>query len=258
MRFYYIALKEIKSFIKNPYIIPPLLIVHFLQFVISINVFNNFVGESTITKNTFATIEIINKNNNTNIVIFYGAFILTQLLALSSIIVAAYITSEWENKTYDRILVSPLSIFQINIGIFSGYITLMIIISALFMFLISVLYGFDWGGAYFNIFIITVSLSFVCVTFAMLISNIFKQTKIVASIATFTVVAFIFLSGGLFAGAVFNKISRYTLIRWAFDAYISVIEGKPLGSVSINLINILLTGIIFMAIYIMITRKGDR
>lgn len=254
MSFLNIAVKDIKFFFKNPYIILSLLFVHFLQFIISINVFENFIGQTT-ANDSYAVIEVINQGESPNIVVFYASYILTQLLTLTSIIVAALMTSEWENKTYQRMLVSPASLFQINLGIFSGYMAVMIIISAMFMVLTSLVYGFHWGSAYFKVFVITLSLSFVCVAFAMLISNAFKQTKIVAGISTFTVVVVNFISGGTFAGAVFNKISRYTLSRWSFDSYISVIQGKPLSSVLSNICYMLITGIFFIFVSSLITFK---
>ncbi|MFZ5986840.1 MAG: ABC transporter permease [Bacillota bacterium] len=256
MRFYNIALKDIKFVMKSPYIIAPLLAVHFLQFIISINVYENFIGQ-TSGNNAYAVIEIINHGSNTNTVTFYASYILTQLMTLTSIIIATLMTAEWENKTYQRMLVSPANSFQINLGIYSGYMAVMIIISAMFMLLTSLTYGFDWGRAYFNIFVITLSLAFVCVAFSMLISNAFKETKLVAGISTFTVVAMNFLSGGIFAGAVFSKISRYTLSRWAFEAYIKMVEGRPLGSVLPNIFYIIITGLFFIFASALIARKGD-
>lgn len=257
MSFYKIALKDMKSFIKNPYIIPPLLLVHYLQFIISINVFENFIGQNS-NSSSFAVIEIINNGKSSNVIIFYAGFILTQLITLTSIVIASFMATEWENKTYQRILASPVSLLKVNIATFSGYIAVILIISIIFIFLTYITYGFSWGSAYFNVLIITAFYAFTCVAFAMFICNAFKQTKLVAGVSTFTSIGLIFLSGGLFAGAAFNKISKYTIVRWTFDAYTAVIEGKPLISVLPNICYILITGILLMILYILVVLKGGR
>jgi ABC-2 type transport system permease protein len=260
MRFYsifVIALREIKSVIKNPYIMLTLLGFHFIQLIVTINTFNNFVGQNSGNSISHAVIEIIGQSEKLNTENFYQSAVLAQLIIMSSIAVAALITSMWENKTIYRIFVSSKSKLEMYLGFFLGYSTGMFIISVLFIALTAFTQHFNWGNAYLEVFVIVLSLIFVCTSVTIFLSSALKDIKLVTAILTFTIIAMTFLSGGIFTGAVFSSVNKYTLNKLAFDAFIGIIEGKPLLNYLSNIIMMISIGLIFSIASVVMLKRGE-
>lgn len=252
-----IALKEVKSVMRNPYIIPSLIGLHLVQLLVLINVYNNFVGQNDSGGEAYAVIEIIGGGKETSTVVFYASTVLTQLIIMATIAAAALITSSWENKTIYRIFISTKNKWEVYLGFLLGYMTDMLIISAIFMVLAAFVLDFNWGNAFGGILGITLALIFVCASFAIFISSALKETKLVTAVLSFSILAMTFVSGGIFTGAVFGSVNKFTLNKLAFDAFIGVIEGKSPASFSKNIVIMLSAGLIFSAASIFMLKKGE-
>ncbi|MCX7749891.1 MAG: ABC transporter permease [Clostridia bacterium] len=224
-----IAVKNIKFVMSNLFIVPAVILFHIIQFVVSKNAYENFMGTYDNGLPQFAVIEILNGQKSINALHFYSAATLTQLVLTLSIVAASLIASDFENNTIQRVLVSPVRKISIIIGNFIGYFAVTLFIAISYVVLVYFLFGFKWGEAYFGMFVTTLILAFTGTSLSIFLSGIFKSVKIAASVSAFLVVIMAFSSGGISAGMQFNAISKFTVNRWAFDAYMNCLDGQPIA-----------------------------
>ena len=252
-----IAIKNIKGLFKNIgflifLIVVPLFQIELIKMISdnSAEVINNQPSQG------FVEMIIISNTKNAFLVQLFSTGIIVQFLLKAGVLAAAMIVKERQDNTLMRIYASPISKIKILTGIFIGHSISVLLVVSVLIGATFFIFNVSWGDSWFNVFIVTLFAVYVSTALAFVISGVFKSSKVAGGVSSVIIIVMTFMSGGFIQTDKLNLVSKFTINMWISDAYMKLMEGKTLLSVSQNLIILGLIGTLLMLISVMIY-KGE-
>jgi ABC-type multidrug transport system permease subunit len=240
--------KNTRFFINNIIVISIIMSFHILQLIITHNVYENFLGTVRGKVIGFTKIEVLQQTREVDPLMFYAASVLVQLILFIAVVNTSLTVWEKENHTLKRILTAPVSKLQFIVGSLLANIFVMVILSFIFILSTHFFLDVNWGNSWLGLFAITLFVSFVSAALSMAAFSIFKNTKLAAGTISFFVVVMVFTSGAISAGLQYNNISNLTLNKWAFEAYLDVMQGNSMAYSAPNYAVLGISALIFLII----------
>jgi ABC-type multidrug transport system permease subunit len=239
-----IAVNYIKRIMSN-FIIVPLLILGPLSMLGLMN-----SGTSDISKKIADTVlekytQFIFLDQIKNLAMdrLIAASALAYFMMLAGVVLVGMNVSDRQNNTLMRIYTTPVRKRWIILGTFIGQYIISFIIAIAYMILANVIFKINWGSSYINIIVLTLFLVFASVSFGFFVSGLFKRSKAAIVITIFYCFISGFLSDGFTLSGQFNGPARFTINKWAYDAFAVIMQGNNLDSISKNLMVLGITGV---------------
>lgn len=251
-----IAYKNIKGMIKNPFLIIFLTIIP----IFLIGIIKSMVDKSEGFINgasSLVEVIILSKSKESILLQSFSATLLVQFLLLGSMVAGAMLVGEREKNTLIRMFAAPIKKSEMLMGILIGHSTIVFLICFLIIMLSNLIFKVSWGNSWINVFIVTIFAVYVATSLALIISGIFKSTKVAGTVSSFIVIFMTFASGGFTAGKGFKGISKFTINKWIADAYLKLMEGGNIHSIKVELLILAIMGTVFMIIASAIYRKEN-
>jgi ABC-2 type transport system permease protein len=182
---------------------------------------------------------IVQKNGNENqsaiTLMFVGFAIMFMMFGLSG--AASAILDEKEEGTWGRLLVSPISKFQIISGYLLSYFIMGWIQMAVIMIAMNVMFHTDWGNLFY--LIPFASLVILCVVgFSLMIAGLVKTKAQAAAIGAVLIVSTCMLGGVYWSidlvPEVMKKISMGVPQSWAMAGFKEIVSGSLNGKTLLN------------------------
>jgi len=231
-----IAVRNIKTVLFNKLLVLLIVIMPVLQmFIMSTVIESAEVPQNGTVASGFTEIILLGQTGGASLIRFFAASTLVQFLMMTGIIAAAMVIGEKEKHTLARVFSTPLKKRQIIAGNLLGHLVTTLTVALAVLVLAKLLLGIDWGNSLIDILVVTVFVVCTITALGFVFSGLFRNMKLAVGVMSFTIMAMTFLSGGFTSGDQFSVTSRFTLNKWAFDAYIGLMEGKNLWDIKFNL-----------------------
>ncbi|TYQ16358.1 UNVERIFIED_CONTAM: ABC-2 family transporter [Acetivibrio alkalicellulosi] len=238
--------KIINLFFSNILLLFGIVVLHFVQLINFRNVYNNFVGEYSGVLTGLCQTIILDGQDKVDPLNFYSSTILVQLIFICGIIAASFVCYDKEKNTLTRMLVAPVRKAQILIGYLLGFVFSIMIISGIYIIISTVVLGVYWGNSLYNLILINIICTVLSVSLSLLLSTFFNNTKLAAGVMSILLIIMSFLSGSVTATVQYSKTSNFTLLKWAFEAYVNNMEDRLLSESFINITIMCSLSIVFL------------
>lgn len=205
------------------------------------------------------SVEVVSKDTSGNVVSISAIGFLLVIMMFSAVNLSEIIQAEKENRTYFRLLSTPITARTYTV---SNIIVNMIVMSLqVIITLCALLYVFniDLGMGFWQAFVILWLFSFIAIGMSLVIVAYSKSRNMTGALANLIILPTIMLSGGFWPAEimpdVLQKISKFLPQRWVLDTLESLQQGDSLGSLYLN-IGILMS--FALALFIIAIYKMNR
>ena len=234
-----IARKSIKLFLRNFMMIPVLVAMPVFQIYL-LSVVMGGAEEAVVESHGFVELVLLQTAASLDPSQFFAASMTVVFLLITGMTAAVGIIEERENKTLARTLAAPVSRGQIIVGNLIGQVMFSFVIGALIIAVTHFALGINWGTSPLLLFLVTLTVIYVAVALGFVFVGIFRDSKTASGVTSFSVIAMAFLSDGMTGGSLtdggpFVLTRNFTLNKWAYEAYIGVMESRPFNEYSLNL-----------------------
>jgi ABC-type multidrug transport system permease subunit len=161
--------------------------------------------------------------------------VLIQMLLVDGIVVTYNLSSEREQYTWMRTYTMPVSKFQMVVGNFLGYMTIMSCLAFATVIITRYTMGIHWSKDILGLFCITILTAVVAVALGLVLAAITKNPKLSSVVGTLIVMVMTMLSGGFTDNTTFDKTAIFTVNKWAADSFNVLLNGGTLADISTNL-----------------------
>lgn len=198
--------------------------------------------------NTINSSTISNKNGTKEITLAGIGFLLMSMLFFS-ISTATIVLEDKKNKTFYRSLTSPLTMKSYMLQNLLCYLLLQQIQVVAIFSIMRFVFNMNLGPSIFNLFIIMLVFSFVCIAFGTAIATISKDTRQASILATFIINPMVMIGGCFWPIEIMpqflQKLSKLTPTKWALDGIETILFGGGILSISKELLILGLFSIVF-------------
>lgn len=168
---------------------------------------------------------------------------LIQMLLVDGIVVAYNLSGERAQYTWMRTYTMPVSKFQMVAGNFLGYMSIMSCIAFTAVIITRYTLGIHWSKDILALFCATILAAVVAASLGFVLAAVSKNPKLSSVAGTLIVMVMTMLSGGFTNNNTFDKISVFTINKWAADSFNVLLNGGTLMDISKNLIVLILIGV---------------
>jgi ABC-type multidrug transport system permease subunit len=252
-----IAFNNIKRVFSNFAMILVLIILPISQIVIMQTIMDG-VAPVTVTAapiDKFIDVFVLGKAINLPMIQLFAGGTIVEFLLIGGVIAAAMIIAQKEDKTFMRMFTCPLRFSSIIIGNLIGMSITIFIVAAAFLAVTFLFLGISWGSSWLNVLIVTAAITYVAVALGLLASALFKSVKIGAAFLSFFIITMQFLSDSFTFSGNFDATSKFTINKWAYDAYNKLMEGQTLNSILTNLLVLGIIGTVMVIAAILLYRR---
>jgi ABC-type multidrug transport system permease subunit len=159
------------------------------------------------------------------------------------------ILEDKQEKTFMRTFAAPVREYEMVLGNILASLFLGIVQITLYLLCSTYIFKVDWGTSLINVFIISLIYLVAAVGISTGISGFINDNQKYSSLNLFTVVPVSILGGCFFSVSmlpeVIQKVSDFIPQKWAMDALEKLAAGGEFGSISMNLLILLLFGLVF-------------
>lgn len=178
-----------------------------------------------------------------------GLGVMLMFMMYMSINAASLIGEDKRLKTYERILMSPLTLKEYALGnIFSFFAIIWIQIIVLFGIL-KFMFGMDFGSSTASLLIFIIIYSAVCVSMGMAVVNLSKNLSQVSALTPLIVIPMAMLGGCLWSReimpVILQKVSELVPVTWAMKGIEKIMSGGSITSAGNEIIVLLLFSLVF-------------
>ncbi len=256
MAIWTISLKNVKTMCQNVLfmilmLIMPLALIFFISSII------NSTGAPQQEIGGFVEVIILNQAKPISFTQMFSVSMLVQFLLMTGVFTASMIVEEREKRTMMRIFAAPLKKIEILLGNLFGQLFVILILATIIIVVTSIGMDVFWGDSLLNIMIVTLFTVYTASAIAFACSAIFKNPNIVSIIMSIFIITMSMLSGTFNPSGQTGSIGKYTLNKWAFEAYIKVMAGESLNSILTHLLILGVVGTIFMVIACVAYRRDE-
>lgn len=256
MNVWILAKKNFLDIFKNYLILALLILMPIMQLYMIYSITNSF-SELSVEENVqWVELIILSTVNMDNMLQIYAAGIMVQFLLMTGMIAGSTIIKEREQHTMIRIYTAPISKLNMLLGISLGNAAVIFLISVILILFTFVVFDVYWG-AWMGVLIVTFVAVFVATAMSLLISGLFKSSKVAGGVMSLVVIGMTFLSGDLIQSEKLELISLFTINRWISNSYYQLMMGNSLLDISINLCVLILIGAVLLFASILVYRKED-
>ncbi len=154
-----------------------------------------------------------------------------------------------ENKTFYRILSSPVKIKRYMAENLLSFLFLSQVQILLLFSIMHFIFKMNLGPSIFNLYIVLLSYSLVCVAFGIALTALAKDSRQASSIASFLVTPMVMLGGGFWSREIMpqslQNIGNFVPITWVLKAAEKVLYGDQLLAVGRELFILFLFAMTF-------------
>jgi ABC-type transport system involved in multi-copper enzyme maturation permease subunit len=231
-----IAWKNITSILRNWILLPLVVGMPVFQIFIMTSLLNNAAGgKNTDWISSTVDIVILGKIDSTDMHSLFASGTLVQFLMIAGIIAASMVVSERQENTLLRIFAAPVRKWEIILGNLIGQSFFILVVAAAIILFSQFFLGIHWGNSFANMIVVTLSIIYVAVSMGFLFSGLFRNSKVASGAMSFVIIMMSFLSGSLTGGGQFPIIEDFTINKWAFEAYMLIMQGGTLADALPNL-----------------------
>lgn len=175
------------------------------------------------------------------------------LLAMSMLFLSTYATinliKDKENKTYYRVLSSPLTVRSYMLqSILSFYVISLLQVAGVFA-VIQLVFRLNLGASILQLFIVMSVFALVCVSFGVALSSLTRNTRQAGNAAPLLIMPMSMLGGLLWPREIMpeilQKVGQFIPTTWLMDAAGKVMQGNPLSSIMPEILIMLLFALVF-------------
>lgn len=175
------------------------------------------------------------------------------LLAMSMLFLSTYATinliKDKENKTYYRVLSSPLTVRSYMLqSILSFYVISLLQVAGVFA-VIHLVFRLNLGASVLQLFIVMSVFALVCVSFGVALSSLTRNTRQAGNAAPLLIMPMSMLGGLLwpreFMPEILQKVGQFLPTPYLMDAASKVMQGNPLSSIMPEILIMLLFALVF-------------
>lgn len=252
-----IAFNIIKRVFRNFPIILVLIFLPVSQMVIIRTIMDGIVpvGSNAALADKFIEVSVLGKAVNLSLIQLFAAGTMAEFLLVGGVIAAAMVIAQREDKTFMRMFTCPVRFSSIILGNLIGMSIIILIVAAVFLMVTILFLDISWGGSFLNVFIVTAAVIYVAVAMGLLSSALFKSVKIGIVFSSLFIISMQFLSDSFNFSGNFDATSKFTINKWAYDAYNKLMEGQGLGNVLTNLLILGIIGTVMLAVAILLYRR---
>lgn len=246
-----IVYKNLRVFFRNSFIIiftfiSPLFILSMINMVSnSEQEIGDVYSKVVITLTNTHQIPIINT---------FSIGILVQFIFIAAVLASVMLIDEKENQTLLRIKVSPVSQLSILVGNILSHTLLIVFITFVIMFFTSILFGVNWGSIS-ELAIVTIFAAVVADGLGLFVVTIFKSSKYAGTIMSLVIIVMTLASGSLSNGQDFGIVSKLTINKWLYDAYLMVMNGEGIQQILFNLLIVTIISVILFSLSFYLQRR---
>lgn len=245
-----IAKKNIKVFLKNIALIPILIGMPVFQIYLLSSMMDNVLPTEGTVLGFVEIVLLRTAKPSIALAEFFAASILVTFLLIAGMIAATSIIEERRDHTLMRTFAAPLSKAEIIFGNLLGQVVTTFAVAVVIIAITQFFLGIDWGSNWAALGLVTMIVVYVAIALGFVFAGIFKDAKTAGGVMSFVVIMMSFLSDGLTAGSLtgsggFGVVSSFTINKWAYEAYIGVMQGRPVLDFSTNLVILLGIGTLF-------------
>lgn len=223
-----IAFKNLKGLLFNKVLMLLVIGMPVFQIFIMTSLLKNTGYEGTDWLGSTFDVVILGKVDNTDVKSLFASGTLVQFLLIAGIIAASMVVTERQENTLLRIFAAPLRKWEIIAGNLAGQALYIMAVSAAIMLITHYFLGIHWGDSIVGIAAVTLSIVFVALSMGLMFSGMFRNAKVASGAMSFVIILMSFLSGSLTGGGQFQGIEDFTINKWAFEAYMLIMQGKSL------------------------------
>lgn len=239
-----IAVKNIRKILGNPVLLLLMIGMPIFQVFIMKTVTGS-TGLAVSSKEAFTQVVLLGQSSGLSIDRLFAASTLVQYLLIAGIIASSMIIAEKQDHTLMRVLSAPVNRVQVVGGYLLGQSIILMIVAASIIGITSILFDIQWGRVWWEVLVLTAVIIFVTVSMGFVFSGIFRNVKLATGVMSFIIIIMTFMSGGFTFDDKFDSIGRFTINKWAFDAYSMLMDGKGLSAITQNLLVLCILGTLF-------------
>ncbi|WP_055666244.1 ABC transporter permease [Desnuesiella massiliensis] len=194
---------------------------------------------------------------STNLEQLVAASTLAYFLMLTGLIMVNLNVSDRRNNTLMRIYSTPVKRRWINTGYVLAQTLASMLIAAIYIVSSSVLFGINWGKSLQGLAIVTLFASLLSVSCSFVLAAMFKTPKTAVGAVTFILFVIAFLSDTFTLGGQLDGISKFTVNKWIYEAYLSIMQGNSVSSILGNLGVLMGTAVVFLFLGSILYGRGQ-
>lgn len=168
---------------------------------------------------------------------------------------------EKRTRTLERLLTAPLNRTTVVLGKLIGIALLSLLQFLVVILLTAFLYRVHWGDSVLGFILMVLSTVFCMSGLGAMLASLLRTESQVAAIGPAVALILTVLGGGMFMtyGWPFwaDIISRASPNRWAQDGFLSLMQGRGLSEILLDLAVLCLFGLFFFAVAVLRLRRGE-
>lgn len=168
-----------------------------------------------------------------------GIGILAMSMMLLSSFTAISLIKERENRTFYRVMASPMSLKGYMLQNILCFFTILVAQVAVMFFIVQCVFGIYLGASVLNLFLVVAAFALLCVAMGIALAAAAGNARQASTIASLVITPMSMLSGLFWPRFLMPEflqtIGRYLPPTWVMDAADKVMLGKPLASVGLEI-----------------------
>ncbi|MCX8132202.1 MAG: ABC transporter permease [Clostridia bacterium] len=256
MAVWHIAVKKIKTMLLNPVMMLILVGLPLFQMFIMKTILGSFNVDNSGQK-AEGFVEVTLVGLKISLTSLNAASTLVQFLLVTGVIGASLFIQEREKNILVRIFSVPVRKSHIVLGNLIGQVLVTALVAAVIITLSRIALGIDWGESWLGVFVVTLFVLYVSTALGFIFSGLFRSFKVANGVMIFLIMFMTFLSGGFSLDEQFDATSRFTINKWAFDAYAKLMDGQPIWNVVTNLAVLAVIGTVLLIAACIVNRREN-
>lgn len=254
--FFKLGINYIKRAFGNKFIIPLLIVGPLFQtFLMKANLSGLSQGTGNSNGGGHVQLIMLGQLMPENMDQLVASSSLVYFIMLAGLVMVGLNVSDRKNNTLMRIYSTSVKRLSVATANITAQALITAFIAAMYIVLSEILFGINWGKSFTLITIVTVIAAVVSASLGFAASTLFRNPK--AAVGTVTCILFVsaFLSDSFTLGGQFDDVSKYTINKWAYDAYMLLMQGAGLGTVGVNLAVLLCTAFLLLILGLFISGR---
>jgi len=256
MKIFNISINYLKRIFTNPFLVILILAGSLLEtFLVSSNINSASSSITDSISQKYTEVMIIGVNKTANINQLLCSSTLAYFLLITAIIMVGLNISDRKNKTFMRMYSCPVKKSTVILGNIIGQFLITFIVAVFYMFFSSIIFKISYGNSLVGIFIVTIFAVYLSASFGFFMSGLFKNSTAGVSTCAFILFFLALFSDSFSLSGDFDATSKFTLNKWIYESYYSLMQENPLSSITQNLIVLMLLGTLFNVLGILLYKR---
>lgn len=176
-----------------------------------------------------------------------GFLVMSMLFFSSS--AATLILEDKKNKTFYRVLSSPLKLKSYMLQNLLSFLVVTQLQILAIMLLMSQVFKMNMGPSIINLIILLFAFSLVCISFGNALTSLSKDSRQASVLIPLLVMPMVMLGGCFWPrdimGATLQRVSNFVPTTWILKGIEKVLHGQPITAITTELIILILFSVVF-------------